>query len=206
MKPLIDMKALAALPVDVRIGKMLIFGAILGVTEPVLTMAAAMGFRSPFMVILTPTYLHTHTYLLTYSHLHPLTYILLLPLYGSIYDIYIHVCVCVCACVRVCLCLCLCLCVVCVWCVSVSVSVCIYMILTRKNGEQAPIDKREEADKARKQLVHTHTHTHYSSPLSSTPYPLSCKSSNAHTGCSSSSSSSSSSLRKRQAAIPSSLA
>jgi HrpA-like RNA helicase len=29
---------LAALPVDVRIGKMLIFGAILGVTEPVLTM------------------------------------------------------------------------------------------------------------------------------------------------------------------------
>ena len=40
---------LAALPVDVRIGKMLIFGAILGVTEPVLTMAAAMGFRSPFM-------------------------------------------------------------------------------------------------------------------------------------------------------------
>jgi len=28
---------------------MLIFGAILGVTEPVLTMAAAMGFRSPFM-------------------------------------------------------------------------------------------------------------------------------------------------------------
>jgi len=40
---------LAALPVDVRIGKMLIFGAILGVTEPVLTMAAAMGLRSPFM-------------------------------------------------------------------------------------------------------------------------------------------------------------
>eukprot|EP00960_Hanusia_phi_P002215 63548-Hanusia_phi.AAC.1 len=40
---------LAALPVDVRIGKMLLYGAILGCCEPVLTMAAAMGFRSPFM-------------------------------------------------------------------------------------------------------------------------------------------------------------
>ena len=39
---------LATLPVDVRIGKMLIYGAIFGCVEPVLTMAAAMGFRSPF--------------------------------------------------------------------------------------------------------------------------------------------------------------
>lgn len=39
---------LATLPVDVRIGKMLIYGAIFGCIEPVLTMAAAMGFRSPF--------------------------------------------------------------------------------------------------------------------------------------------------------------
>ena len=39
---------LATLPVDVRIGKMLIYGAIIGLVEPVLTAAAAMGFRSPF--------------------------------------------------------------------------------------------------------------------------------------------------------------
>ena len=39
---------LASLPVDVRVGKMLIYGAIFACLEPVLTMAAAMGFRSPF--------------------------------------------------------------------------------------------------------------------------------------------------------------
>uniref|UniRef100_A0A8B9K021 RNA helicase n=1 Tax=Astyanax mexicanus TaxID=7994 RepID=A0A8B9K021_ASTMX len=39
---------LAALPVNVKIGKMLIFGAILGCLEPIATVAAAMSEKSPF--------------------------------------------------------------------------------------------------------------------------------------------------------------
>ncbi|KAG7322878.1 hypothetical protein KOW79_014224 [Hemibagrus wyckioides] len=39
---------LASLPVDAKIGKMLIFGAILGCLEPVATIAAAMSEKSPF--------------------------------------------------------------------------------------------------------------------------------------------------------------
>ncbi|XP_066507581.1 ATP-dependent RNA helicase DHX29 [Hoplias malabaricus] len=39
---------LAALPVNVKIGKMLIFGAILGCLQPVATIAAAMSEKSPF--------------------------------------------------------------------------------------------------------------------------------------------------------------
>ncbi|XP_071942254.1 ATP-dependent RNA helicase dhx29-like [Antedon mediterranea] len=41
---------LAALPVHVRIGKMLLFGAILGCLEPVAIVAAAMTDKSPFVV------------------------------------------------------------------------------------------------------------------------------------------------------------
>ncbi|XP_033098056.1 ATP-dependent RNA helicase dhx29-like [Anneissia japonica] len=41
---------LAALPVHVRIGKMLLFGAILGCLEPVAIIAAAMTDKSPFIV------------------------------------------------------------------------------------------------------------------------------------------------------------
>eukprot|EP00741_Cyanophora_paradoxa_P024262 tig00021759_g23429.t1 len=40
---------LAALPVDVRIGKMLIYGAVFDCLDPVLTIAAGMAFRSPFV-------------------------------------------------------------------------------------------------------------------------------------------------------------
>lgn len=40
---------LAALPVNVKIGKMLIFGAIFGCLEPVATIAAAMTEKSPFV-------------------------------------------------------------------------------------------------------------------------------------------------------------
>ncbi|XP_048449973.1 ATP-dependent RNA helicase DHX29-like, partial [Rhincodon typus] len=40
---------LAALPVNVRIGKMLIFGAIFDCLEPVATIAAAMAEKSPFI-------------------------------------------------------------------------------------------------------------------------------------------------------------
>ena len=40
---------LALLPVDPRIGKMLVFGALMGCLEPVLTIAAAMSTRSPFV-------------------------------------------------------------------------------------------------------------------------------------------------------------
>uniref|UniRef100_A0A8C2H991 RNA helicase n=1 Tax=Cyprinus carpio TaxID=7962 RepID=A0A8C2H991_CYPCA len=40
---------LAALPVNVKIGKMLIFGAIFGCLEPIATIAAAMSEKSPFV-------------------------------------------------------------------------------------------------------------------------------------------------------------
>ena len=40
---------LAALPVDVRVGKMLLYGAVLGCLSPVLTIAAVLGGRSPFV-------------------------------------------------------------------------------------------------------------------------------------------------------------
>ena len=42
-------KHLAMLPVDVRVGKMLVYGAILGCLEPVLTIASVLGSRSPFV-------------------------------------------------------------------------------------------------------------------------------------------------------------
>lgn len=40
---------LANLPVDVHIGKMILFGAIFRCLDPVLTIAAALSFKSPFM-------------------------------------------------------------------------------------------------------------------------------------------------------------
>jgi HrpA-like RNA helicase len=40
---------LAALPVDPRVGKMMIYGALFGCTDPALTIAASMSARSPFM-------------------------------------------------------------------------------------------------------------------------------------------------------------
>ena len=40
---------LASLPVDVRVGKMLLYGAVLGCLGPVLTIAAVLGGRSPFV-------------------------------------------------------------------------------------------------------------------------------------------------------------
>jgi ATP-dependent RNA helicase DHX57 len=40
---------LAALPTDVRIGKLMLFGAMLGCIDPVLTIAAALSYRSPFI-------------------------------------------------------------------------------------------------------------------------------------------------------------
>lgn len=42
-------KHLAQLPVDVRIGKMLIFGCILRCIDPILTVAAIMSLKSPFV-------------------------------------------------------------------------------------------------------------------------------------------------------------
>ena len=43
---------LASLPVDVRVGKMLLYGAVLGCLSPVLTIAAVLGGRSPFVALL----------------------------------------------------------------------------------------------------------------------------------------------------------
>lgn len=40
---------LATLPVDPRVGKMMIYGALFGCADPLLTLAAAMSSRSPFM-------------------------------------------------------------------------------------------------------------------------------------------------------------
>lgn len=40
---------LATLPVDPRVGKMMIYGALFGCVDPLLTLAAAMSSRSPFM-------------------------------------------------------------------------------------------------------------------------------------------------------------
>ena len=40
---------LATLPVDVRIGKMLLFGCMLGCLQPVLIIAAGLSLRSPFV-------------------------------------------------------------------------------------------------------------------------------------------------------------
>ena len=40
---------LAALPVDVRIGKLILFGAIFGLVDETLTIAAALSHRSPFL-------------------------------------------------------------------------------------------------------------------------------------------------------------
>ena len=40
---------LATLPVSPRIGKMIVYGAIFGCLSPILTIAASLSFRSPFV-------------------------------------------------------------------------------------------------------------------------------------------------------------
>ena len=40
---------LAILPVDVHLGKMMIYAAIFGVLDPVLTIAATLSYKSPFV-------------------------------------------------------------------------------------------------------------------------------------------------------------
>lgn len=40
---------LAALPVDVRIGKLMLYGAIFGCIDAALTMAACLSYKSPFV-------------------------------------------------------------------------------------------------------------------------------------------------------------
>lgn len=40
---------LANLPVDVHIGKMMMFGAIFRCLDPILTIAAALSYKSPFV-------------------------------------------------------------------------------------------------------------------------------------------------------------
>ena len=42
---------LACLPVDVRIGKLMLFGAIFRCLDPALTIAASLAFKSPFVSI-----------------------------------------------------------------------------------------------------------------------------------------------------------
>lgn len=40
---------LATLPVEPRVGKMMLYGAIFGCVEPAITIAAAMSCRNPFV-------------------------------------------------------------------------------------------------------------------------------------------------------------
>lgn len=41
---------LARLPVEPHIGKLILFGALLGCLDPVLTIAAALSFKDPFFI------------------------------------------------------------------------------------------------------------------------------------------------------------
>lgn len=57
---------LACLPVDVRIGKLMLFGAIFRCLDPALTIAASLAFKSPFVRrrwFLTDRRLHNDIYL-----------------------------------------------------------------------------------------------------------------------------------------------
>lgn len=45
---------LASLPVDVRIGKLMLFGTIFRCLDPALTIAASLAFKSPFVSTLNP--------------------------------------------------------------------------------------------------------------------------------------------------------
>ena len=42
-------KALAELPIEPVIGRLVLLGAVLGTLEPILTIAATMGYRNPFL-------------------------------------------------------------------------------------------------------------------------------------------------------------
>jgi HrpA-like RNA helicase len=42
-------RVLSCLPVDVRVGKILVLGCVLEVLDPVLTIAAALSVQSPFL-------------------------------------------------------------------------------------------------------------------------------------------------------------
>ena len=42
-------KVLAELPIEPRVGRLILLGAILGTLDPALTIAAAMGYKDPFL-------------------------------------------------------------------------------------------------------------------------------------------------------------
>ncbi len=46
---------LAKLPVDPKVGKMILFGAIFSCLDPVLTVASSLGFKDPFVIPLVST-------------------------------------------------------------------------------------------------------------------------------------------------------
>lgn len=52
---------LACLPVDVRIGKLMLFGAIFRCLDPALTIAASLAFKSPFVRNCFPLLRHLST-------------------------------------------------------------------------------------------------------------------------------------------------
>ena len=42
-------KVLAELPIEPRVGRLILLGAILGTLDPALTIAASMGYKDPFL-------------------------------------------------------------------------------------------------------------------------------------------------------------
>ena len=52
---------LATLPVDPRVGKMLLFGAIFSCLDPVLTVASVLGFKDPFVFPLVSLHVQRYT-------------------------------------------------------------------------------------------------------------------------------------------------
>jgi HrpA-like RNA helicase len=95
---------LARLPVDARIGKMLIYGAMFCCLDPVLTIAAALSYRSPFVAPFDKrdqadaakmSFATEGTVVCTHCELR-------LPAASESDRIYTHVCVCVCVCAYVC--------------------------------------------------------------------------------------------------------
>ena len=58
---------LAKLPVDPKVGKMILFGAILSCLDPVLTVASSLGFRDPFIIPLVRIQSHIISYRCIYK-------------------------------------------------------------------------------------------------------------------------------------------
>ena len=77
-------KALAELPIEPRVGRLVLLGVVFGTLDPVLTIAASLGYKEPFLS--PPTKRREAD------------------------EVYMYVCVCACVCLCVCVCVCACVC------------------------------------------------------------------------------------------------